>query len=258
MTGSSGHRRVLESFYADLKIPVPPIKVQAQICDDFTKVDEGVQSALAKIMGTQQSIELLVESIYASKAPRMKIAKLSLAIQYGLSEKMNEAGIGYKIFRMGEIIQGRMVDNGAMKYIDLSAEEFAKYRLNRGELLFNRTNSIEHVGKTGLFDLDGDYCFASYLVRVAPDTGKVLPLFLVHMMNSPAFQAEAKGKASKSINQSNINATVMKNIKVTAPSLGEQRLFVSGIEALEKQIADAQAVIDATPARKEAVMKKYL
>jgi len=171
---------------------------------------------------------------------------------------MNSLVIGYKIFRMNEIIQGRMVDNGAMKCADISAEEFAKYRLNKGDLLFNRTNSIEHVGKTGLFDLDGDYCFASYLVRVVPDTSKVLPLFLVKMMNSPTYQAEAKGKASKSINQSNINATVMKNIKVPVPSLADQKKFVAKVEALEKQIADAQAVIDAAPARKEAVMKKYL
>src|SRR4030065_2890997 len=103
---------------------------------------------------------------------------------------MNEAGIGYKIFRMNEIAQGRMVDNGAMKCADISAEEFAKYKLNRGDVLFNRTNSIEHVGKTGLFDLDGDYCFSSYLVRVVPDTSKVLPLFLTLMMNSKVFKKE--------------------------------------------------------------------
>ncbi len=159
---------------------------------------------------------------------------------------------------MNEIIQGRMVDNGAMKCADISADEFSKYRLKKGDLFFNRTNNIEHVGKTGLFDLDGDYCFASYLVRVVLDTCKVLPLFLVKMMNSPVYQAEAKGKASKSINQSNINATVMKNIKVPVPSLAEQKRFVAKVEALGKQIADAQAVIDAAPARKEAVMKKYL
>ncbi len=151
-----------------------------------------------------------------------------------------------------------MADNGAMKCADISAEEFAKYRINKGDLLFNRTNSIEHFGKTGLFDLDGDYCFASYLVRAVPDPNKILPLFLVKMMNSPAYQAEAKGKASKSINQSNINATVMKNIKVPVPSLAEQKKFVAKVETLEKQIADAQAIIDAAPARKEAVMKKYL
>ena len=171
---------------------------------------------------------------------------------------MNEGGVGYKIFRMNEIIRGRMVDNGKMKCADISAEEFAKYKLNKGDLLFNRTNSIEHVGKTGLFGLDGDYCFASYLVRVVPDTGKVLPKFLEKMMNSSAFQTEAKGKASKSINQANINATVMRNIKVPVPSLAEQKKFVAKIEALEKQIAEAQAVIDGAAARKQAILQKYL
>jgi type I restriction enzyme M protein len=117
---------------------------------------------------------------------------------------------------------------------------------------------LEHVGKTGLFDLDGDYCFASYLVRVVPDTGKVLPKFLEKMMNSSVFQTEAKGKASKSINQANINATVMRNIKVPVPTLAEQKKFVAKIEALEKQISEAQAVIDGAAARKQAILQKYL
>lgn len=78
------------------------------------------------------------------------------------------------------------------------------------------------------------------------------------MMNSQAFLTEARGKASKSINQSNINATVMKNIKVPVPSLAEQETFVTKVKALETKIAEAQAIIAATPAKKEAVMKKYL
>lgn len=130
-----------------------------------------------------------VDSIYASSAPRIEIDKISQSVQYGFNEAMNEAGIGYKIFRMNEIVRGHMFDGGEMKCADISAAEFAKYKLNRGDVLFNRTNSIEHVGKTGLFDLDGEYCFASYLVRVVPDTKQVLPLFLTMMMNSPIFPA---------------------------------------------------------------------
>ncbi|MCB0154626.1 MAG: restriction endonuclease subunit S, partial [Anaerolineae bacterium] len=253
--GKSLNSKILRE---EVIVPLPPINEQKAFVAECKKIDAGVDRAKTNIANTFAAIISDVDAIYASSAPRIEIAKLSTNIQYGINEKMNEAGIGYKIFRMNEIIQGRMVDNGAMKCADISAEEFAKYRLNKGDLLFNRTNSIEHVGKTGLFDLDGDYCFASYLVRVVPDTSKILPLFLVKMMNSPAYQAEAKGKASKSINQANINATVMKNIKVPVPSLAEQKKFVAKVEALEKQIADAQAVIDATPARKEAVMKKYL
>ncbi|MBK7415981.1 MAG: restriction endonuclease subunit S [Dechloromonas sp.] len=188
----------------------------------------------------------------------LEIDKIALAVQYGLSEKMNEGGVGCKIFRMNEIIGGRMFDGGAMKCADISADEFAKYRLKRGDVLFNRTNSIEHVGKTGLFDLAGDYCFASYLVRVVPDTAKVLSLFLTLMMNSKIFQQEAKGKASKSINQANINATIMRNIKVPVPALPVQTQVVSEVLALEQTIAKAQAIIAAAPARKQAIMQRYL
>ena len=145
-----------------------------------------------------------------------------------------------------------------MKYAAIPAEEFATYKLHRGDVLFNRTNSIEHVGKTGLFDLEGDYCFASYLVRVVPDPQKVLPLFLTCMMNSTEFQTEAKGKAAKAINQANINATTMKNLRVPVPPLPEQKKFVSRIEALEAEIATARATLAAAPALKETILKKYL
>jgi type I restriction enzyme M protein len=145
-----------------------------------------------------------------------------------------------------------------MKCADISAEVFTKYKLNRGDVLFNRTNSIEHVGKTGLFDLDGDYCFASYLVRVVPDTKIILPLFMAKMMNSSAFLKEARNSAARAINQSNINATKMRQIKIPAPPIVAQKKFVTEIEALEKIIAAAQAMLAAAPGKKQAIMQRYL
>ncbi|MCE2643798.1 MAG: restriction endonuclease subunit S [Burkholderiaceae bacterium] len=56
----------------------------------------------------------------------------------------------------------------------------------------------------------------------------------------------------------NINATKMKSIKVQVPSLAEQKKFVAKIEALEKQMAEAQAVIDGAAARKQAILDRYL
>src|SRR5688572_28891868 len=104
--------------------------------------------------------------------------------QYGLSEPMNEDAKGFKIFRMGEVQNGRLVDTGRMKYADITRAEFEQYKLRIGDVLFNRTNSFELVGKTGIFSLDGDYCFASYLVRLNLDRQKVLPEFLNYFMNS--------------------------------------------------------------------------
>lgn len=244
--------------FEEVRLPLPFPAIQQQIVAECEAVDNEFTAAQATIATARAAIDGKVRQIYASTATLQPIDALALAVQYGLSEKMNEAGVGHKIFRMNEIVDGRMADNGAMKCADIDAAEFAKYQLNKGDILFNRTNSIEHVGKTGLFDLDGDYCFASYLVRVVPDTGKVLPLFLALMMNSPAFQEEAKGKASKSINQANVNATIMRNIKVPVPQLDEQHRLVAEIKAEQRAIAAAEAVIAAAPARKQAILQRYL
>ena len=241
-----------------LDVTILPLDVQDELVSELKIVDVEFAVASADAVAARSDLASSVDVFSRGTHARQTVDAVALAVQYGLSEAMNESGIGYKIFRMNEIVQRRMVDGGQMKCADISAEEFAKYKLNRGDLLFNRTNSIEHVGKTGMFDLDGDYCFASYLVRVVPDSSKVLPQFLVLMMNSAEFQTEAKGKASKSINQANINATIMRNIKVPVPPLAEQKRLVAKVQALEKKIADAQAVIAAAPARKQAILQRYL
>lgn len=254
----SKYKEINTKTIREFKIPLPPLPIQQQIVAECAAVDNELAAAQGAIATAIATVNRKIGQIYESATALQPIDSLALAVQYGLSEKMNEAGVGYKIFRMNEIIAGRMADNGSMKCANIPAAEFAKYRLNKGDVLFNRTNSIEHVGKTGLFDLDGDYCFASYLVRVVPDTAKVLPLFLTLMMNSPAFQQEAKGKASKSINQANINATIMRNIKVPVPPLTEQQRIVAEVEAEQRAIAAAEAVIAAAPARKQAILESYL
>lgn len=257
-TGSKFKSIIMKTF-DEVKLPVPSKYIQENLINECAAVDSDLVNKRNIIIDALAKISSFIDAVYASNAPRIEVAKLSTDIQYGLNEKMNETGVGYKTFRMNEVVQGRMVDNGAMKCADIGAEEFAKYRLNKGDLLFIRSNgSLEHIGKVGLFDLDGDYCYASYLVRIVPDSSKALPQYLGYVMNSTTFRKGMVDLAVKSGGTNNINATKMKSIKIPAPSLAEQKKFVVKVEALEKQIAKAQAVIAAAPARKEAVMDKYL
>ncbi len=258
MTGSSGHRRVPADFLESLPIPLPPLDIQKRIATECEAVDFGVEKARAGIVESRASIDGIVDGVEQSGVPRHTIDSIATQIQYGLSKPMNESGIGYKIFRMNEIEAGRMVDNRSMKRIDITPEEFETYRLNPGDVLFNRTNSIEHVGKTGLYDLQGEHTFASYLVRIVPDTGMIHPLFLTMMMNSDDFQKAAKGSAAKAINQANINATKMRNMQIPVPPLAEQKKLVAKIEKQEAIIAAAEDVISSAPARKAAILEKYL
>lgn len=242
-----------------LLIPQPDLTTLENIVSECRSIDDEVNSSRDTFEKALASIQAEAADIYGSTAPHSEIDKLAIGIQYGLNEAMNEDGVGYKIFRMNEVIRGRMVDNSTMKCADISAEEFAKYKLNKGDLLFIRSNgSLEHIGKVGLFDLDGDYCYASYLVRIVPDSSKVLPRYLGCIMNSEVFRKGMVSLAVKSGGTNNINATKMRGIKVPVPSLLEQKKFVAKIGALEKQIAKALAVIDGAAARKKAILQKYL
>ncbi len=179
--------------------------------------------------------------------------------QYGLSESMNEDGKGFKIFRMGEVQDGQLIDTGQMKYVDISSAEFEQYRLRTGDVLFNRTNSFELVGKTGIFMLDGDYCFASYLVRLNLNRNAVLPKFLNYFMNSNRFQKSIKEKASRSINQANINATILSNELLQFPeSLPEQQRIISILDDAFDGIAIAKANAEKNLQNARALFESHL
>ena len=131
-----------------------------------------------------------------------------------------------------------------MKCSVISPTEFEKYRLTRGDILFNRTNSFEHVGRTGIFDLEGEYCFASYLIRLSGFSSGAYPFYINALMNSSAFQTGIKQFASRAIGQSNINATSLRNYLLPLPPLEVQREIVAEIEGYQKVIDGARAVLD--------------
>jgi type I restriction enzyme M protein len=146
-------------------------------------------------------------------------------------------------------------------HADITREEFEKYKLSRGDVLFNRTNSFELVGKTGIFNLDGDYCFASYLVRLNLDRGKMIPEFLNYFMNSSIFQDSVKQKASRSINQANINATILANEDIQFPkAISGQQAIVRKLDKLSAETQRLQATYERKLANlaelKQAILQK--
>ena len=136
-----------------------------------------------------------------------------------------------------------MHDNGTMKYADISASEFEKFKLNFKDLLFNRTNSFELVGKTGIFLLTGDYTFASYLIRLTINKDKALPEFISTFMNTEWFQKNIKLYATQAIGQSNINATNLKQFELPIPPVSVQRAIIERIEAERRAVEACRTLI---------------
>ncbi|WP_375604873.1 hypothetical protein [Flavobacterium davisii] len=154
--------------------------------------------------------------------PKLKydlIGNCLINAQYGISLSMNEDNKGYPIYRMNEI-HNMLCDFEVNKYADITSSELETFKLNNGDVLFNRTNSYEWVGRTGIYykQDDRDFIFASYLVRFIPNQNKILPEYLSAFLNSKIGVWDVKRRSRQSINQTNVNPEEVKQIKI--PLLG--------------------------------------
>lgn len=142
------------------------------------------------------------------------IGKYLISSQYGVSKDMNTEGYGYPIFRMNEIHHS-LCDLTTEKFVELSNEEFYAVKLNDRDVLFNRTNSFEKVGRTGVYYSCGiPQTFASYLVRLIPDNIHIYSEYLAAFLNTQYGIQEIRRRARQSINQTNVNPEEVKAIEI--------------------------------------------
>jgi len=149
-----------------------------------------------------------------------KVGTLLNKAQYGLSISMNEDGKGYPIYRMNEI-HNMLCDLEADKCADISHDDFLRFKLEDKDVLFNRTNSYEWVGRTGIYrNTNKANCtFASYLVKLLPDEKVILPEYLTTYLNTRYGIKDIKRRSRQSINQTNVNPEEVKEILIPILSL---------------------------------------
>lgn len=144
------------------------------------------------------------------------IRDLLSKVQYGLSLAMNEERIGYKILKMDDII-GILADDSNCKYVDIDSKTFLRFKLEKGDVLFNRVNSEEFVGRTGIYLLDGKHTFASYLIRIRAKN-YFTNFYITIYLNTKYGKISLKRVMRRAVNQANINAEELKSLKSPIPS----------------------------------------
>lgn len=168
-------------------------------------------------------------------------------VQYGCSSLAKEEPIGVPMVRMNNL-QNDGWDFSALKYIELGDEELERYRLEVGDLLFNRTNSKELVGKCDMFTEPGDWVFASYLIRVRLNSAKVLPQFAADFLNTRSGRLQIDRLSRQIIGMTNINAEELKEILLPVPpDTTKQRELVAAMDAARAErrakLAEADALL---------------
>lgn len=162
-----------------------------------------------------------------------RIGDASLFTEYGMSEKTFDGINGIPVLKMGDIQDGKVI-LGGQKLVPENMEGLPSLYLKKWDVLYNRTNSAELVGKTGIYDGPDDaYTFASYLVRIRCSEECVHPIYLNLSMNTTLFRlTQIEPHLKQQCGQANVNATIMKNMIVPVPPIHEQHRIVAKVDEL--------------------------
>ena len=185
-----------------------------------------------------------------------RIGDVVCDVHYGTSRKALDDG-EFTYLRMNNITYGGELDLTDTKRISVPDKELAGCIVKKGDVLFNRTNSRELVGKTCAFKLDEPMIIAGYIIRLRMN-GRVLPEYLSAFLNLDSSKKLLFTMAKGAVGQTNINAQEVQSIQIVVPPMEAQISFQRLVEQSDKsKFAAQQALADLTGAQK-ALMRQYL
>jgi len=174
--------------------------------------------------------------ITKGKYPVISLESVLDMVQYGTSVKANISGDGVAVIRMNNVVDGEF-DLSNLKHVVLPKSEIEKLLMKEGDILFNRTNSKELVGKCAVFHAKGDFVFASYLIRVRATPLKADPDFLAYVINSPIGRQQIDALSRQIIGQANVNSEELRGLQIPLPPLPVQKKIMERVASGRAEIA---------------------
>ncbi len=157
-----------------------------------------------------------------------RLKEITTELKYGTSEKSSLEG-KIPVLRMGNITTNGTIDYSNIVFSS-NEEDIKEFLLTKGNLVFNRTNSSDLVGKTAIYRGEIPAIFAGYLIKIA--LLKVNPEYTNLVMNSSYYRKWCYSVKSDAVNQSNINAEKLSNLLISLPPLAEQHRIVQKVGQL--------------------------
>lgn len=223
---------------AKIEISVPPLSEQGILVDKLKHLtqliaDKKKQLNLFDEIIKSRFIEMFGDpKLNPRKWDMVTIGDIATDVRYGTSRPATEGG-KYPYLRMNNLTYEGHLDLTDLKHIDIPDNEIEKCVVRNGDVLFNRTNSVELVGKTCVYNLDSDTIIAGYIIRVRIDD-RVLPVILSSYLNSTVMKEQLRSMAKGAVNQANINAQELRSISIYLPPITLQHEFATFVEQVDK------------------------
>lgn len=227
------------------EFPLPPIDEQKRIAEILWAADESLVSFEQARESLLNVADTFATDFLSRGWDTKNLGKLLIDVQYGSSKRIASAGSGTApILRIPNVIGGRIVLDD-LAFVDLPTPEVDRYRLSRGDVLIVRTNgNPEYVGRTAVVEeLPEDCIYASYLIRLVPNSELLLPKYLHAALSSSLMRRTLRHEIRSSAGNYNLNTKGIKRQVLPLPPLPKQHEFVRHFESFERKISEIDSHI---------------
>lgn len=243
------------------EIPVYDAVRQSEIVDRLDRVSALIEKRQKQLLQLDELVKsrfIELFGVYPANPMGWEtgtIRDIVSDVRYGSSRPAVDGG-KYPYLRMNNITYGGELDLSDTKRIDIPDNELEKCTVRRGDVLFNRTNSKELVGKTCVYNRDEMMVLAGFVIRVRV-TERILPEFLSAFLNTDFSKQMLLGMCKAAIGQANINAQEMQNIGLYLPPIELQQQFVQFKKQTDKSKLAVQQGLQELEILKKSLMQQY-
>lgn len=250
----TSRNRLKEALFLKMRIGLPSLQEQRRVVGRIDGLAAQIQEAKTVRHQASQEADALfsacVSQHFTEGTKRGwrpgSLGDYIVDCRYGTSEKTTDDSSGTPILRMGNIQSGRL-DYGDLKFLHLSGGSRSKLLLEVGDILVNRTNSAELVGKCAVFEAEGEYSYASYLIRLRLNPALAEPRLVAAYINSSMGRAFMLSQKKQMTGQANINTVTLKALPISLPDIHEQRQIARNLHDLGtgvRELTLRQAEVD--------------
>lgn len=254
-------KHIVKKDFDSTLIPYPSLKEQSRIAEIIDSIAKSINMRQKQLQKLDELVKARFVELFGAYPHNPMgwktgtIRDVVTDVRYGSSRPAVDGG-KYPYLRMNNITYGGELDLSDVKRIDVPENELEKCTVRRGDVLFNRTNSKELVGKTCVYDRDEMMVLAGFVIRVRVND-VVLPEFLSAFLNTDFSKRTLLGMCKAAIGQANINAQEMQNIGIYIPPIELQREFVQFKNQTDKSKAAVQKALDEAQLLFDSLMQKY-
>ena len=254
--GGTSQPQITKAGISSIEVPLFSLEKQIVIRLRLKSILDELVSCKALLAKLDTLVKSrFVEMFGGSGWPVVTVGSLATDIRYGTSKKASDSG-QFVYLRMNNMTDGGGLDFDDVKYIDLDGSELDKCLVVDGDLLFNRTNSREKVGKTAVFHEKEPMVIAGYIIRVRLGD-RIRPDFLAAYMNLPTTKAMLRSIARGAVHQANINSKELSAIEVPVPPICLQDSFLAFVAEVDKSRFIVQQKIEKLQTLYDSLAQKY-